>query len=125
MKMQKFYNFLNIAKPKTHTDLLKAFSMQKIYLYDAKKITILTSKSGVNSTGARVFKYKFLEPIIFWNNDLQLEHQKKDNVESTVLVENFNGTQHTIPTNSKNADQILEEVLKVTNGKRVNVNIPI
>ncbi|KAN0050268.1 hypothetical protein ACTA71_003380 [Dictyostelium dimigraforme] len=123
--MQKFHSFLNIAKPKTHTDLLKAYSMQKVYLYNAKKITILTSKSGVDSTGARIFKYKFLEPIIFWNSDLHLEHQKKENAESQIFVENFDGTNHSIPTRSKDADQILDEVLKVTNGKRVNVNIPI
>ncbi|KAM9987523.1 hypothetical protein ACTFIZ_005279 [Dictyostelium cf. discoideum] len=125
MKMQKFYKYLNIEKPMNHSDLLKAFSMQKIYLYDAKKITILTSKKGDGSTSTRIFKYKFLEPIIFWNNDLHLEHQKKNDVEPHVVVENLDGTAHTISTNSKNADEILEEVLRVTKGKRVDVNIPI
>ncbi|KAM9990011.1 hypothetical protein ACTFIY_006048 [Dictyostelium cf. discoideum] len=125
MKMQKFYNYLNIEKPMNHSDLLKAFSMQKIYLYDAKKITILTSKKGSGSSSTRIFKYKFLEPIIFWNNDLHLEHLKKDSAEPHVLVENLNGSSHTIPTDSKNADEILEEILRVTNGKRVDVNIPI
>ncbi|KAM9953552.1 hypothetical protein ACTFIR_008627 [Dictyostelium discoideum] len=125
MKMQKFYKFLNIEKPMNHSELLKAFSMQKIYLHDAKKITILTSKKGDGLTSARIFKYKFLEPIIFWNNDIHFEHQKKIDTEPHVLVENLNGSEHTIPTKSKDADQILEEILRVTNGKRVDVNIPI
>ncbi|EAL61105.1 hypothetical protein DDB_G0292604 [Dictyostelium discoideum AX4] len=123
--MQRFYKFLNIEKPMNHSELLKAFSMQKIYLHDAKKVTILTSKKGGGLSAPRIFKYKFLEPIIFWNKDVHFEYQKKFDTEPRVLVENLNGSEHTIPINSKNADQILEEILRATNGKRVDVNIPI
>ncbi|KAK5582362.1 hypothetical protein RB653_003945 [Dictyostelium firmibasis] len=123
--MQRFYSYLNIAKPKTHTELLKAFSMQKIYLYNAKKITFVTSKSGSGGSGARVFKYKYLEPFQFWNSDLHLEHLKKTKCEPHVIVENLDGTIHNINANSKNSEEILEEVLNATNGKKINVNIPL
>ncbi|KAF2068166.1 hypothetical protein CYY_010508 [Polysphondylium violaceum] len=124
MSMRKFFEVVGLPKPKNYRDLLKAYSMEKIYLYDAQQVSIVTSKSGEGNSGARFFKYRYMEPFQFWNKDVSFKHIKLNNGSPYVEIQTKSGETHKIETKSLNADQILEKVLAASQGKKINVNIP-
>ncbi|GAM18695.1 hypothetical protein SAMD00019534_018700 [Acytostelium subglobosum LB1] len=124
MSMQKFYVAMGEKHPKQWLDLYKYYCAQKVYLYNTEKVTFITSKNGKDVTGARQFKYQFLEPFRYWNSDVAFEEKKMISGTSGVEIQKADGTTHFVEGRGKTAEQILEEVLQRAEGRRISVNIP-
>ncbi|EGG14284.1 hypothetical protein DFA_12054 [Cavenderia fasciculata] len=122
--MQRFYSHLGLSKPANWRGLYKAYCMEKIYLFNTEQITFITSKYGAAPASSRQFKYRYLEPLRFWNSDVSFVEKKYSTEKYGVEIKKNDGSVHFIDTKGKNSDEIFKLVLEKTEGRKVPISIP-
>jgi len=111
--MKKFGKQRYFPKPRNDRDWDVLYRANKTLVPTISKLTLHWSKKGKGQTGIRYFKYHNIQPLQFWNKNLQVEFKKTlEPITPKIIVELSSGRSMEIPVSGLNQEDILERVVR-------------
>eukprot|EP01130_Rhizamoeba_saxonica_P002519 TRINITY_DN12309_c0_g1_i1.p1 TRINITY_DN12309_c0_g1~~TRINITY_DN12309_c0_g1_i1.p1 ORF type:complete len:122 (+),score=9.95 TRINITY_DN12309_c0_g1_i1:51-416(+) len=104
------------SRPKTEEQWRQLYLKNKHSVPQIRRIVVSWSSQGPGQTGTRRFKGLDIQPLMYWNKNIEVFFQKnigKQSDSPSVVVQLLSGADHTIRTQNMKSDEILKEVCKL------------